>query len=190
MRAQASSLPFTPIFAALIAVINTKLPQLGALLLSRLVLQFRRAYRRNDKVTCIATTAFIGQLCNQRVAPEILALQILSMLIDRATDDSIEIAVGFTREVGSLLAEGSPRINNGIFEMYRNILHGDALNKRTQYMVEVLFAVRKDGFKDNPRVPEGLDLVEEDDAITHEIMLDDDSLKAEETLSALPPVCC
>lgn len=50
MRAQAASLPFTPIFAALVAIINTKLPQVGELVLVRLVSQFRRAYKRNDKV--------------------------------------------------------------------------------------------------------------------------------------------
>jgi pre-mRNA-splicing factor CWC22 len=50
MRAQAASLPFTPIFAALVAIINTKLPQVGELVLVRLISQFRRAYKRNDKV--------------------------------------------------------------------------------------------------------------------------------------------
>lgn len=52
MRAQAASLPFTPIFAALVAIINTKLPQVGELVLVRLISQFRRAYKRNDKVSC------------------------------------------------------------------------------------------------------------------------------------------
>lgn len=51
MRAQASSLPFTPIFAALVAIVNTKLPQVGELVLTRLIAQFRRAYKRNDKVS-------------------------------------------------------------------------------------------------------------------------------------------
>lgn len=50
MKAQASSLPFTPVFAAVISVINTKLPQVGELLLARLVSQFRRSLKRRDKV--------------------------------------------------------------------------------------------------------------------------------------------
>ena len=33
--------------------------------------------------------------------------------------------------------------------------------------------MRKDGFKDNPSVPEELDLVEEDDQFTHMLMTDD-----------------
>lgn len=50
MKAQASSLPFTPVFAAVISVINTKIPQVGELLLARLVSQFRRSLKRRDKV--------------------------------------------------------------------------------------------------------------------------------------------
>ena len=53
MKAQAASLPFTPVFAALVAIVNTKLPQVGELLLARLVSQFRRAFKRNDKVHSI-----------------------------------------------------------------------------------------------------------------------------------------
>lgn len=50
MKAQAASLPFTPVFAALVTIINTKLPMVGELLLTRLISQFRRAFKRNDKV--------------------------------------------------------------------------------------------------------------------------------------------
>ena len=42
MKAQAASLPFTPIYAAMAAIVNTKLPQVGELLIRRLVLQFRK----------------------------------------------------------------------------------------------------------------------------------------------------
>lgn len=206
MRAQASSLPFTPIFASLVAIVNTKLPQVGALLLNRLILQFRRSYKRNDKVrsppppasstctrahtrssipqpTMTATTTFIAQLVNQQVAHEIVALQILVLLLEKPTDDSVEIAVSFMREVGAFLAETSPKANNGVYERFRAILHESGIDKRVQYMVEVLFQVRKDKYKDNPVIPEGLDLVEEDDAITHKLSLDD-QLHAEEMLSA------
>lgn len=64
-----ASQTFTHVYAALVAVINTKLPQLGELLLKRLVLQFRRSYRRNDKATCLGVTKFIAHLANQQVCP-------------------------------------------------------------------------------------------------------------------------
>ena len=45
--------------------------------------------------------------------------------------------------------------------------------------------VRKDKYKDNPILPDGLDLVEEEEQITHEIQLEED-LKVEEGLSMYP----
>lgn len=41
-------------------------------------------------------------------------------------------------------------------------------------MIEVMFAIRKDGFKDHPVVTEGLDLVEEEDQFTHMLPLEDE----------------
>lgn len=183
MRAQASSLPYTPVFASLVSVINSKLPEIGALLLSRLIIQFKRSYRRNDKPTMIATTTFLAQLINQRVAPEIIALQIFILLTETPTDDSVEIAVNFTREVGAFLAENTPKLNNGLYERFRALLHEGVIDKRVQYMIEVLFLVRRDKFKDNPAVPEGLDLVEEEDQLTHNVHLDTEGLKNDEMLN-------
>jgi pre-mRNA-splicing factor CWC22 len=47
MKAQAASLPF---FAALVAIINTKLPQVGELVLTRIIDRFRKSFKRNSKV--------------------------------------------------------------------------------------------------------------------------------------------
>jgi pre-mRNA-splicing factor CWC22 len=174
MKAQAASLPFTPIYAALTAIINTKLPATGELLISRLIIQFRKAYRRNDKAVCLSSTTFLAHLCNQQVVHELVVLQILSLLLQNPTDDSVEVAVGFTRHVGAFLAEQSPKANTGVFERFRAVLHEGAIDKRVQYMIEVLFQVRKDGYKDNPIIPPELDLVEEEEAITHYLSLDDE----------------
>ncbi|RHZ66325.1 pre-mRNA-splicing factor cwc22 [Aspergillus thermomutatus] len=174
MKAQAASLPFTPIYAAMAAIVNTKLPQVGELLLSRLIVQFRKAFKRNDKAVCISSTTFIAHLCNQQVAHEMLAAQILLLLLHKPTDDSVEIAVGLTREVGQHLEEMSGPIALAVFDQFRNILHEADIDKRVQYMIEVLFQVRKDRYKDNPAIKEELDLVEEEDQITHRIGLDDE----------------
>lgn len=50
MKAQVASPTFTHVYAALMAIVNTKLPEIGELLLKRLITQFKKAYRRNDKV--------------------------------------------------------------------------------------------------------------------------------------------
>lgn len=172
MKAQAASLPFTPIYAAMAAIVNTKLPQVGELLIRRLIMQFRKGFKRNDKSVCLSSTTFLAHLINQQVQHEMLAGQILLLLLHKPTDDSVEIAVGFCREVGQYLEDMQPSISVAVFDQFRNILHEAGIDKRTQYMVEVLFQVRKDKFKDHPAVKEELDLVEEEDQITHRAELD------------------
>ncbi|KAF3910071.1 hypothetical protein AA313_de0200162 [Arthrobotrys entomopaga] len=184
MKAQAAALTYTPVYAAMTAIINTKLPQVGELLVKRLVIQFRKAFKRNDKAVCLSSTTFIAHLVNQQVAHELLALEILMLLLmQNPTDDSVEIAVGFMREVGAYLAEMSTKANEAIYDAFRSILHESAIDKRVQYMIEVLFQVRRDKYKDNPIVREELDLVEEEDQITHQINLSDDSIETQDTLN-------
>ncbi|XP_023031829.1 pre-mRNA-splicing factor CWC22 homolog isoform X2 [Drosophila willistoni] len=173
IQAQAASPTFTHVYAALVAIINSKFPNIGELLLKRLVIQFRRAFRRNDKMVCMSATRFIAHLVNQRVAHEILALEILTLLVETPTDDSVEVAIAFLKECGMKLTEVSSKGIGAIFEMLRNILHEGKLDKRVQYMIEVLFQVRKDGFKDHQAIVDELELVEEDDQFTHLMMLDE-----------------
>lgn len=173
MKAQAASLPFTPIYAAMVAIVNTKLPQVGELLINRLIIQFRKAYKRNDKSVCLSSTTFIAHLINQQVAHESLAAQILLLLLHKPTNDSVEIAVGLMKEVGQHIEEFSSQIALAVYDQFRSILHEADIDKRTQYMVEVLFQIRKDKYKDNLAVKEELDLVEEEDQITHRPGLED-----------------
>ncbi|KAM5280191.1 pre-mRNA-splicing factor CWC22 homolog [Ctenodactylus gundi] len=174
LQAQSASPIFTHVYAALVAIINSKFPQIGELILKRLILNFRKGYRRNDKQLCLTASKFVAHLINQNVAHEVLCLEMLTLLLERPTDDSVEVAIGFLKECGLKLTQVSPRGINAIFERLRNILHESEIDKRVQYMIEVMFAVRKDGFKDHPVTLEGLDLVEEDDQFTHMLPLEDD----------------
>merc|ERR1719186_1170900 len=173
IQAQTASPTFTHVYAALAAIINSKFPNIGELLIKRLIINFKRGFKRKDKLRCTSSVRFIGHLVNQQVAHEVLALEILTLLLEAPTDDSAEVAITFLKEVGQKLTEVSPRGIHAIFERLRHVLHESTLDKRTQYMIEVMFQVRKDGFKDNPSIPEELDLVEEDDQFTHMITLDD-----------------
>ncbi|XP_076449470.1 uncharacterized protein LOC143285903 [Babylonia areolata] len=173
IQAQAASPTFTHVYAALVAIINTKFPQIGELILRRLILQFKRGFRRNDKSLCLSSTRFVAHLVNQQVAHEVIALEILTLLLENTTEDSVEVAISFLKESGQKLTEVSPRGINAIFERLRTVLHEAQLEKRVQYMVEVMFAIRKDGFKAHPAIISDLDLVEEDDQFTHLLQLDD-----------------
>lgn len=174
MKSQMASPGFTDVFAALVAVVNTKFPEVGDLLLRRIVLQLKRAYKRNDKPQLLAAVKFIAHLVNQQVAHEIVALELLTVLLEKPTDDSVEVAVGFVTECGSKLQDVSPRGLHGIFERFRGILHEGEIDKRVQFLIEGLFAIRKAQFQGYPAIRPELDLVEEEDQLTHEVSLDEE----------------
>jgi len=134
MKSQAASPNFTAVYAALIAIINTKMPEIGELLLKRLIDQFRKSFRRNNKPSLIATVKFIAHLVNQRVCGvictlyvigvslfwsnksyPIVPLQILALLLERPTDDSVEVAIAFIQEIGQRLQEETPQGFNSTF---------------------------------------------------------------------------
>lgn len=183
MKSQQASLAFTPVYAALFAIINTKMPEIGELLVKRLVDLFKKSWRRANKVGLLASVRFIAHLFNQQVCGIVLPLEILMLLLERPTDDSVEIAVSFMLEVGSALQQRSPQGFNDVFERFRAILHEGEIDKRVQYMIENLFAVRKGNFSEHAAISKGLDLVEEADQIPHETISLEDDMEIEEELN-------
>ncbi|GFS29686.1 MIF4G domain-containing protein [Actinidia rufa] len=187
MKSQMASPGFTDVFAALVAVVNTKFPEVGELLLRRIILQLKRAYKRNDKPQLLAAVKFIAHLVNQQVVHELVALELLTLLLDKPTDDSVEVAVGFVTECGSILQDLCPRGLHGIFERFRGILHEGEIDKRVQFLIEGLFAIRKAKFQGYPAVRPELDLVEQEDQLTHEISLQEEEIDSEITLDIFKP---
>ncbi len=71
-----------------------------------------------------------------------------------------------------MLSDLTPAGVNTIFERFRSILHEGDLDKKVQYTLENLFAIRKTRFAEHPGIIPELDLVEEEDKITHDVSLD------------------
>ena len=187
IKAQFASPSFTNVYACVVAVINSKLPPVGELVLKRVIVQFRKSYRRNDKPLCLATVAFLAQLVNFRLAGHLLALEVATLLLENPTDDSVQIAVGLIKECGQTLERDCPKASECIYGRFREILMQDHLAMHTQFTIESLFAVRKAKFKDYPAMKAELDLVEDEDFITHEISLDDPQIDTQESLNFFQP---
>ncbi|GAA31003.2 pre-mRNA-splicing factor CWC22 [Clonorchis sinensis] len=167
LTAQSASPTFTHVFAALVAVVNSKFPQVGELVLKRLINEFRKAFRRNQKDRCLSTARFLAHLVNQKVVHELIVLELLTLLLEQTTDDSVEVAVAVLKECGAMLTRLVPKGVHGVFEHLRRILNEGNCDKRISYMLEVMFQIRRDGWKDHPIVLPDLELIEEDDQITH-----------------------
>ncbi len=179
MKSQVASPSFSPVYAALVAVVNTKFPALGELLLHRIVFTTMRSLKRiqDGKDVCMACLVFIAHLVNQKVAHEVLAFELMLLLLERPTNETVHLATAFIKECGAALQDASPSGMTFVFDRLRAILHeGGELDARAQYLIEELFAIRKAGFEESgyPSVTASLDLVEEGDQITHELTLDDE----------------
>nr|GME06376.1 pre-mRNA-splicing factor CWC22 homolog [Ipomoea batatas] len=173
INSQMASPGFTDVFAALVAVVNTKFPVVGHLLLRRIILKLQRAYKHNNKPQLLAAVKFIAHLVNQQVVHELIALELLAVLLENPSDDSVKIAVDFVTECGSMLQDLTPRGFHAIFERFRGILHEGEIDKRVQFLIEGLFALRKAKFQGYPAKRLELDLVQKEDQFTCEISLQD-----------------
>ncbi|KAM0853537.1 hypothetical protein ACQ4PT_051028 [Festuca glaucescens] len=169
LRSQVACPAFTDVFAAVAAVVNSKIPDVGRILLVRLVIRLRRGHATGDKPQLAAAARFVAHLVNQGVAHELLALELLEMLLAEPTDDGVEVAVGFVAECGAALSEGCPRAVDAVFDRLRSILVDGGVDKRVGFLIEGVFAVRRARFRGHPPVRPELDLVEQDDQFTHQV---------------------
>ncbi len=183
LRAAITSPTYAPVYASLIAVMNTKLPEIGELVLVRAIITFRKSYARKDRSQTMSIINFIGCLFNQGLCHELLCLQLLTVLLDGdPTDDSVEVAVQLTKVIGMALSEISPAGIHAVMERFRNLLHDGSVGRRVEYKIEELMKIRKKRFKDYPTLTEDLDLVEKEEQIMFETGLDDEGLDKEEGL--------
>lgn len=184
MHAQIASPLLTQVLAALVAVINTKIPDIGDLLLRRLILQFRRAYTRNDEIILSAVCKFMAHLFNQHVISDLVILQIATIFLEKVSSDSIKICCQFLFECGATLLKVCPKGTFFIFERLRQILQeGAGIDKRVQYIIEALFESRRKNFVSHPAILPELDLVEEEDQETHEEDIIEGEIDGEESLN-------
>jgi len=184
LNASIGSMQYTSTYASLISVINSKLPEVGELLLTRAILSFRKGYKYRNMNTVSSTLSLLGHMFNQNIAHELLSLQILSLLLDgEPTDDSVDVAVSYMCIVGKQLSEVSPNGVHAIMERFRGLLHEGTIGRRGQYRIETLLKIKKGKFVNYPTILPELDLVELDDQITFDsIGLDDDDLEYDEKL--------
>ena len=128
------------------------------------------------------SVSFVNAAATHRgLAREVAFVVSFSTFFHRSAFGDHPVLPPFDRHTPQVLLELSPQGLHAVFERFRGILHEGQIDKRVQYTIETLFAVRKSNFSDHPAVPLELDLVERDDQITFEIGLED-KLEEEEML--------
>lgn len=171
LKAQETSPVFTNVYAAILAVINSRIRTIGALVVNRLILQYRVSFMGNNKPKCLASVTFIAHLTNQEVVHEVLGFQLIDHLIDKPTPSSIEIVIAFIKECGAKLEQLNPAYLFETFKALRDLSLENDFNTRTHDLIDLIHVIRKEKFKNYPSIKSELDLVDENDKITHAIEL-------------------
>lgn len=183
IQAQHSSLPYSALLASLVCAVTSKLPQVGDLLVKRLASRFQKAFKRNDKKIAQSSVHFVAHLTNQQVVEEKLVIQMLLLLLNEPSDDSVELAVDLIRQVGAFLEDNNAALTKLVFDQLRQVLQGSDISQRTMYAIEAVMQERKEKFQSNPAIPDGLDLIEEEDKYTIEPPDLDEAIDIEQGLN-------
>lgn len=155
-----------PELAALVAVLNSKVPAIGEIVLARVVALFKRAYVNNNKRLAESMALFLCELTLHKVVEDVAVLQVLQTLLEKApTDDSIGLAITMLRRIGAYLTASSKAAANMVFDRLRVLLQEGKVLAISQRRITEMFRLRRDGLL--LKIDLKLDLVEEDDLETH-----------------------
>ncbi|CDF33288.1 unnamed protein product [Chondrus crispus] len=175
LRVQLGSPPLAPILASLISVLNTRVPAVIDLLVSRLIAQLGNAYDVQDRSLCFATAKFMAALCNHQVISDLPVFEFLRVCLLDRTDGSVELAVSMLDECAPFLSDRSPKLSEDGFDRLREVLHDGDVSTRTQEMIRRLMTRRRKNFAGQDTLDPRFDLVHEADIITHDVSLNDDT---------------
>lgn len=112
-----------PQLAQFTQAVSRSIPEVGALLVKRLVLRFKQAFLSNDLNACATTLDFLGHLVASRVVNEILALEILQLLLRRPNEHTTDLACSFLNVVGHILKQESPEALDIILDRLNGAIH-------------------------------------------------------------------
>lgn len=174
------------VLASLVGAINSKIPEVGELIVKRVVLQFKKNFTtKNNHRKTRSSLCFLCHLVNQLMTSEIVLLQILQILLEDPSNDSIDLSLEIVNLSGGYLFKNSKNALVMILNRLRDLLQEDpSLNQKNRKNINHVLKLGRCDFKGVQIVDKDLDLVEDDDKEEpHVIGLDDDELLSEDYLN-------
>lgn len=129
--------------AALVALVNSEFPEFGDLVIREAIARFISGYKSNDKRGCYSMMSLISYSFCYQVVHEILILQLIHLLMERPTNDSVDLVISLLRQCGKSLVEVSKVAHTVTYEKLRDLLQEGRLSERTAHSVEDLFELRR-----------------------------------------------
>lgn len=176
MKSQQLSTSYTDVYASLVSIINSKIPEVGDLLVRRLIVKFKRLIRRNEAEQCRSVVVFLSELFNFHVINSELVQQIIDKLFENISDFRIEMIIEIMRHCGITLHDENGKWFDQKANLLRNVLNENIVNPKSQYLIQEFFDNFKGLVTNYNGIDESLDLVEEEDQITHNFTLSENVL--------------
>lgn len=181
MKSQQLSTAYTNVYSSLVSILNSKIPEIGALLIARVIVRFRRLIRREEIDGCKSIVVFISELVVYHVCSHTLIMEIIMTLLENPNDFKIDMIINILNHCGVLLHDMEDIWFDKMMSILRNILNENIVASKSQFLIQTFF----DDFKKNvdkaQNLDEDLDLVDEDDYVEHNISLKD-RVQAEDQL--------
>lgn len=173
MASQQLSSSHTGVYASLVCVLNSKIPEIGNLLIRRLVSRYKRYYRKEEEALCTSTVLFIANLVLFHVCSIDLIIQIVNELMEKPTNFSVKLVVDVFENIGPFIYDENPSWFDSVKDTLRSVMNENIVNDRIQFSIENLFNVLKEKIDLYDGIESDLDLVDEDDCVVHQINLKD-----------------
>ncbi|XP_051124308.1 uncharacterized protein LOC127246788 [Andrographis paniculata] len=171
MRSQMQFPQSTNVYAALVAAINPRFPDVGYLVAKRAAVRFREACDSRDRDRTETAAALVAHLANQAVVHAALAWDVLMYLLTVYPMDNTAAAAGFCIECGSMLRASAPQRFTDIVGGFRRLLRGLVVDKPLRRRILKLIQADESMFEDYPAIIYELDLVEAGEQVTHMVSL-------------------
>jgi pre-mRNA-splicing factor CWC22 len=173
IKSQQLSTAYTDVYASLVCVLNSKLPEIGKLLLNRLIIRYKRAFRREETEKCRSIVIFLSELLVFKVSTPQILMDIITQLLENPNNFKVEMVVEILNYCGVLLDDNESIWFDNIKNALRNILNENIVDNKSQFLIQQFFDGLKEKIEIGVEIPDELDLVEDDDCIIHDFSLND-----------------
>ncbi|KAM3123651.1 hypothetical protein ACQ2H7_003111 [Candidozyma auris] len=166
------------VYASLVCVLNSKLPQIGEVVGARTVALWKQLYMKNDSTKIFRVMLFLCELVKQRVMEDVVVLQILQVLLEESvTDDSIHLASYALESMTPYLETHSKASANLLYDQLRLMLQEGNLKDKPRSDIQYLLEYRRrrhryivepelDLVDEAEKTPQYIDLIDLQDTAT------------------------
>lgn len=130
------------IYASLINVLNYRIPEIGDVIINKLVIIFKQEYYYNKYLNI----ELICELVNYKVLNNLIVLQVIELLMNNMSDESIKVVIRIIRIAYHSIPAN---ISYLIIDRLRNLLNEGELSEYNRKGVNQLLNLRKRGFREH-----------------------------------------